>query len=114
MLQLYYSQENVNGKLKPYISLVYLRDGANGLDTPFDMPWEDSTVTMETGYTEPFPTGPITYVTEMELAADYKFSSDSFINAGLFFQRKTLLGKTEDNFSLIIRLWFSLDKTFIY
>ncbi len=114
MVQLYYSQTNLEGKLKPYISLAYLRDGANGLDTPFDFPWEDSTVTMATGYSEPFPTGPITYVAEMELAADYKFGSDSFINAGLFFQRKTLLGQTKNNFSFIIRLWFSLDKTFSY
>ena len=114
MIQLYYSQENLNGKLKPYISLAYLRDGANGLDTPFDTPWEDSTVTMETGYSEPFPTGPITYVTEMELSADYKFCNDSFINAGLFYQRKTLSGKTDEEFSFRARLWFSLDKTFTY
>ena len=114
IIQLYYSQTNLDGKLKPYISLAYLRDGANGLDTPFDTPWEDSTVTMETGYSEPFPTGPITYVTEMELAADYRFRKDSFVNAGLFFQRKILQGKTEEDFSFIIRLWFSLDKTFNY
>ena len=114
MIQLYYSQENMKGKLKPYISLAYVRDGANGLDTPFDTPWEDSTVTMTTGYSEPFPTGPITYVTEMELAADYKFGNDSFINAGLFYQRKTLSGKTDEEFSFRARLWFSLDKTFTY
>ena len=114
MIQLYYSQENMKGKLKPYISLAYLRDGANGLDTPFDMPWEDSTVTMESGYSEPFPTGPITYITELELAADYKFCNDSFINAGLFYQRKTLSGKTDEEFSFRARLWFSLDKTFTY
>jgi len=114
MFQLYYSQENMNGKLKPYISLAYLRDGANGLDTPFDTPWEDSTVTMVTGYSEPFPTGPIAYITEMELAADYKFRNDSFINAGLFYRRKTLQGKTVDEFSIILRLWLSLNKTFNY
>ena len=114
ILQLYYSQDNLNGKLKPYISLAYLRDGANGLDTPFDTPWEDSTVTMVTGYSEPFPTGPIAYVTEMELAADYKFRNDSFINAGLFYRRKTLQGKTVDEFSIILRLWLSLNKTFNY
>ena len=114
MIQLYYSQENMKGKLKPYISLAYVRDGANGLDTPFDTPWEDSTVTMTTGYSEPFPTGPITYVTEIELAADYKFGNDSFINAGLFYQRKTLSGKTDEEFSFRARLWFSLDKTFTY
>ena len=114
MVQLYYSQENMNGKLQPYISLGYLRDGANGLDTPFDTPWLDSTVTMGTGYSEPFPTDPITYVTEIELAADYHFRNDSFINAGIFYQRRNLQGKTEEDFSFILRLWFSLDKTFNY
>jgi len=114
MIQLYYSQVNMNRKLKPYISLAYLRDGENGLDTPFDMPWEDSTVTMGTGYSEPFPTSPITYVTELELAADYRFGNDSFINAGLFYQHKIIQGKIEEDFSIILRLWLSLHKIFNY
>jgi len=114
MMQLYYSQENINKKVKPYISVSYIRDGANGLDTPFDTPWLDSTVTMGTGYSEPFPTSPITYVTEIELAADYHFRNGSFINAGLFYQHKTLQKKTEENFSFILRLWFTLDRVFNY
>ena len=114
MFQLYYSQVNMNGKLKPYISLAYLRNGANGLDTPFDTPWEDSTVTMETGYSEPFPTGPITYVTEMELAVDYHIRNNSMINGGLLYRRSTLQGETEEEFTFVLRLWLSLNKTFNY
>ena len=114
LIRLNYFQENMNGKLKPYISLAYLRDGANGLDTPWDEPWLDSTVTMATGFSEPFPTKPITYVTEIELAADYRFCNDSFINVGLFYQRKTLQGKTEEDFKIAPRLWLSLNKVFTY
>jgi len=114
IIQLFYSQENVNWKLKPYISLAYLRDGANGLDTIWDEPWMDSTVTMATGYSEPFPTGPVTYITEMELAADYNFNSESIINGGLFYRRSTLLGITEEEITFVLRLWLSLNKTFNY
>ena len=114
MIQLYYSQKNMSGKLKPYMSLAYLRDGANGLDTSWDEPWMDSTVTMDTGYSEPFPTGPITYITEMELAADYSFNNGSMINGGLFYRRNTLEGKTEEEFTVSLRLWLSLNKVFNY
>ncbi len=94
--------------------MAYLRNGANGLDTPFDTPWEDSTVTMETGYSEPFPTGPITYVTEMELAVDYHIRNNSMINGGLLYRRSTLQGETEEEFTFVLRLWLSLNKTFNY
>ena len=114
MIQLYYSQKNMSGKLKPYMSLAYLRDGANGLDTSWDEPWMDSTVTMDTGYSEPFPTGPIKYITEMELAADYSFNNGSMINGGLFYRRNTLEGKTEEEFTVSLRLWLSLNKVFNY
>lgn len=97
-----------------YCDIAYIRDGANGLDTPFDTPWMDSTITMETGYSEPFPTEPIIYVTELETGLDFYFNDDSYFNAGLFWQRKALAGKIENHYSIVFRLWLSLSKTFNY
>ena len=99
---------------KLYFDIGYLRDGANGLDTPFDTPWEDSTVTMETGYSEPFPTGPVTYFTELEIGFDFLFKNGSYINTGLAWQRKGFQGKVENDYSLVIQLSLILSKKFNY
>ena len=39
------------------LNIRYLRQGEGGMDMPWDTPWTDSTVTMASGYDEPFPTG---------------------------------------------------------
>lgn len=114
LFQFYYTQLSRNEKLKPYISIAYLRDGANGLDTPFDTPWEDSTVTMESGYTEPFPTRPVTYTSEIELAVDYYLKEESTINGGVVYHQSTRQGKKENDFVIVLRLWLSLNKKFNY
>lgn len=44
-------------KWQTILNLRYLRQGEGELSKPWDSPWMDSTVTMETGYSEPFPTG---------------------------------------------------------
>jgi len=100
--------------IKFYCDLAYLRDGINGMDTPFDTPWEDSTVTMETGYSEPFPTGPITYITELETGLDFYFKNGSYLNIGMFLQRQEFHEKVDYNYSLVLRVWFNLSKKFNY
>lgn len=44
-------------KWQAILNIRYLRQGEGELSVPWDTPWMDSTVTMETGYDEPFPTG---------------------------------------------------------
>lgn len=102
------------GKAKFYADIAYIRDGANGLDTPFDTPWVDSAITLEIGYSEPIPTKPITYVTEIEGGLEYQFGRNSFVTMGLFMQRKERLGIVETSTALTFRLWMALDKTFKY
>jgi len=106
----YFSPEET----KLYLNLGYLREGANGMDTPFDTPWEDSTVTMGTGYSEPFPTGPITYITELETGLDFYFKNGSYLNIGMFLQRQEFHEKVDYNYSLVLRVWFNLSKKFNY
>ena len=114
MIQLNYSQKNLNGKLKPYISLAYLRDGINGLDTSFDTPWEDVTVTMETGYYESFPTPPITYIIEMEIGFGYNLFPKSFIDISYFYQYNNKLNIDTNISAINIRLLYYLGKTITY
>ena len=102
--------ENVNF----YCDLAYLRDGTNGMDTPFDTPWEDSTVTMATGYSEPFPTRPITYIAELETGFDFYFQNGSYLNFGLFLQKQEFQDKVDYNYSAVIRVWFNLSKKLNY
>jgi len=97
-----------------YTDVGYLRDGANGLDTPFDTPWMDSTITLESGYSEPFPTKPITYITELETGLEIRFTNDSFITFGYFWQRKETQGQVKIHSRLALRLWVELKKTFRY
>ena len=105
----------MNQKLKPYITLSYLRDGANGLDTSFDTPWiDDPEVTMQTGYSEPFPTGPVRSITEMELAADYELKNGSLINAGLLYSNGSSSSASSSGFSIVIRLWLTFGKSIQY
>ena len=114
MIQLHYEQKLNRNHIQPYIDLAYLRDGDNGLDTPWDEPWMDSTITMETGYSEPFPTRPINYIFELELGVEYKFWQDSFITTGFFWQRKENSGIVTTDYGITLRLWLSLNKEFNY
>lgn len=99
---------------KPYLEIGYLRDGANGLDTPFDTPWMDSTITLETGYSEPFPTPPITYVTELESGVEVSLVNGSFMTVGFYGQRRELQGEVKTTWRVAFRLWVVLEKGFRY
>ena len=44
-------------KWQAILDLQYMRQGEGVMSKPWDSPWMDSTVTMDTGYEEPFPTG---------------------------------------------------------
>lgn len=114
LLQFHYDLETKRYELNPYIDIAYLRDGANGLDTPWDEPWMDSTITLSTGYSEPFPTRPITYTTELEFGVERKLWRDSFITTGLFWQRKEKEGRVRSDYGITLRLWISLQKEFNY
>ena len=39
MIFLSFSEKKDVGKVQPNLSIAYMRDGANGIETPFDLPW---------------------------------------------------------------------------
>jgi len=74
----------------------------------------DSTVTLETGYSEPFPTKPVTYITELESGVEIGLANGSFLTVGLYGQRRELQGKVKIDWQVVFRLWMVLEKGFKY
>lgn len=115
IIQLKYSMDLTSTMFKPYLSMAYHNDGANGLDTPFDTPWmNDSSVSLETGYSEKFPTHPLSSTIEVELAADYDLKNGSLINAGILYSNKNSLANVPSGFSFVFRLWITFGKSIKY
>ena len=103
----YYGQWLPGGTFKPFIELSYLRNGANGLETPFDTPWGDSTVTVEEGYEEPFPTKPITYNTTLDLGVRYQPNYTFGLTPSISFRREEFQGVVESGWLLRLELWYN-------
>jgi len=115
LLQFQYSINLDSRRLKPYISVALHRDGANGLDTPFDSPWMNNpAINLETGYSEQFPTNPFRSIMEMELAADYELKNGSLVNAGLLYSNDSSSTTSSSGFSFVLRLWLTLGKSVQY
>ena len=114
LVQFSFSNEIRNGKIKPLISLGYLRDGGNGLDTPFNRPWENSENLINGDYSEPFPTTPITFYYEAEFSSNIALGESSWINIGAFYQNKKIESESSSSLSIQFRIWLSLDKKFQY
>ena len=112
LLHINISKKIINDKLKPYFSLLLHRDGFNGMDTPFDEPWLGEDVTLEGGYSEPFPTKPFTKNFETELAVDYSFSDGSRINLGLRYKKNNL--DNDPILEIVTRLKFKIGKIIKY
>ena len=105
LLQFSFSNLLIKNKLKPYISLGYLRDGANGFQTPFDTVWEDS---------EPFPTEPITYIAETEFGLEVTLFEKLWMSLGAFYQNQNFNSKSSSTLSYLFRIRFSMNKIFEY
>jgi len=90
LIQVNISKEVAGHRIKPYMSIVFHRDGFNGMDTPFDEPWLADDVTLKKGFSEPFPTRPLVKKIESELAVDYNFNSHSIFNLGVRYKKNDL------------------------
>tara|TARA_Y100001970_G_scaffold289954_1_gene421916 strand:- start:4926 stop:6218 length:1293 start_codon:yes stop_codon:yes gene_type:complete len=112
LFQLNLSKEYTNSKLSPYCNIIYHRNGNNGLDTIFDEPWLNDNVTLESGYSEPFPTRPVVEEIQVEFASDYKISKTSFLNGGIRFKKNQTFENS--NIEFIFRISLSIGKTIKY
>lgn len=105
-LTLFYGQWLQNFPLQPYFKLSYYRNGANGLDTAFDTPWTADSITVESGYSEPFPTKPVEYITTMHIGFRYQPSYTFGITPEVEYQQATFKGNQETNWLVRLKLWW--------
>lgn len=110
--RLHYSQLMHKSQIRPFLDITYIRDGANGLDTPFDNPWEDENGLLPDYVPPSNPTAPITYVFETEIGAEFTWENKASLSVSGFYSRRTLMGKIDENWSLVIRLWVSIFRHF--
>lgn len=104
----HYSQLLINERSKPYLDISYTRDGFNGLDTPFNNPWEDEKGLIPGYKPPPNPTPPVTYRFETEIGLEYSITKLQFVSVGLTYQRSTRQREKEEHWSIILRLWLNL------
>ena len=103
--RIHYSQIFIGGKVKSFIDLSYLVDGNNGLETPFDNPWENQNGEMIEGYKPPsHPTSPISKWTEVEIGSEINVRQLTYITiSGQYNQ--FLLADNSSNFIIGLRFW---------
>lgn len=106
-LTLFFGQWLRTIALQPYMKLSYQRNGANGLDTPFDTPWTADSITVETGYSEPFPTKPVQYITTIQIGFRYQPNYVFGVTPEVEFQRSTLQGNQDTNWQFRVNLWWN-------
>lgn len=106
-LTFFYGQWLPGGAIQPFVEFSYHRNGANGLDTPFDTPWTDSTVTFEEGYEEPFPTKPITYISVLDMGLRYQPGYTFGITPSVTLRREELEGVSTSEWFFRLELWWN-------
>jgi len=86
--------QRLNGLLRYYLSphwhvdleMDFLWQGEGLMTKPWDEPWQDNTVTLETGYSEPFPTGIVEFSTTVGLEMMRHWSAQRWVSIGLNYQ----------------------------
>jgi len=112
LIQINISKKFAGHSTKPYLSIVIHRDGFNGMDTPFDEPWLADEVSIEEGYSEPFPTRPYVKKIESELAIDHNFKNGSTINLGLRLKNNGSIDQT--TLEIVARVKLQIGTSIIY
>tara|TARA_Y100000590_G_scaffold469374_1_gene656615 strand:+ start:302 stop:1717 length:1416 start_codon:yes stop_codon:yes gene_type:complete len=103
--RIHYSQIFKGGIVKSFIDLSYLIDGNNGLETPFDNPWENEKGELIEGYTPPsHPTSPNSKWVEIEVGSEIKIRDLTYITISVQYNQSTLPNNSPD-FSIGLRFW---------
>ena len=70
-----------NSKIsKVFVDFSYLIKGNNGLETPFDNPWEDGDGNFNYGYNHPgFPTPPLSFLYDLNFSIEFELNKLTFL-----------------------------------
>ena len=113
-LRIHYAHLMKSGRIKPLIDISYLLDGSNGLDTPFDNPWENEKGEIFEDYKPPsHPTPPVTTWIELEIGVELNTGYGSYITITGQYQSKYIKypisldddSSSSSNFGFGIRFW---------
>ena len=83
LLTRYYVKQNWH--LDTQIDMIW--QGEGDLTHPWDTPWDDQSVTMETGYSEPFPTGVVEQSTILSAEIMRHWTRERWISLGISYEK---------------------------
>ena len=105
-IKIHYSQLMQFGKIKPIIDISYLMDGANGLETRFDNPWETEEGEFLKDYIPPtHPSPPVTTWIESEVGAEIKIGIAAYLTITAHYQLKSMEKASVTDMGIGIRFW---------
>ena len=109
-LNSHYSQLIFSGKVRSFADASYFLDGANGLYTPFDNPYENyDGVVLD--YEPPgHPTPPVTKYLEIEVGAEINIYHQTYLT--ISGQYQSIAGESSPYFNIGVRLWSFLQYPF--
>ena len=107
--KLLYSQLLKKGKLRPFVEFSYLEDGYNGIDTPFDNPYEDHNGIVIDFKPPGHPTRPITKFYEVDFGFEINLYFQTYLTVSGQLQSKSLTDDLIENYGMKIRFWSYLD-----
>ena len=109
-LNSHYSQLIFSGKVRSFADASYFLDGANGLYTPFDNPYENyDGVVLD--YEPPgHPTPPVTKYLEIELGTELNIYHQTYLT--ISGQYQSIAGESSPYFNIGVRFWSFLQYPF--
>jgi hypothetical protein len=88
-----------------------LKQGEGELSKPWDMPWYDDSVSMDIGYSEPFPTGIVEKVQTISIGIHKSWNRERWLAIGLTNYRINnthhIKGQHDDNITLTAKISWS-------
>ena len=103
--RIHYSQIFKEGTVKFFVDLSYLVDGNNGLETPFDNPWENENGELIEDYEPPaHPTAPNSKWVEFEIGSEIKVRTLTYFTISGQYNQSTLSNNSSE-FKLGLRFW---------
>jgi len=90
-----------------------LQQGEGNLAKPWDTPWEADGITMDTGYSEPFPTGIVEETLGLQVTTRRQWSYERWLSISLLYQDienfGNIEGKSKQNFEVALTASWSLE-----
>lgn len=110
ILSRYYFKDNWH--LDASLDLIWLGEG--NFSKAWDTPWEDSSVTMETGYSESFPTGIVQQSTILSVEVLRHWTPERWLSLGLSYESIKNLDNIQDSDDAGFKLNFGASWTLDY